>query len=138
MKTPTTHHRASSLPFTSIFSVINFFVFLCIATTAAHSALPQIDRTEAQPLLLLTQRLAEALESMGSPLSAEQTKALDALNAETDEAKITATLQRVLDPLCLAAVEIGADGEMKVTPGTVAEVEENGWRTVLEIGRAHV
>ena len=104
---------------------------LVFASFTAHSALPQIDRVEAQPLLLLTKRLAEALQSMGAPLSAEQTKTLDALSAETDDAKITTDLQRVLDPLCLAAVEIGADGAMKITPGATAEVEENGWRTVL-------
>lgn len=125
MKTPTAHRRSAS------HSLRHLFVVLCIATTAAHGALPQIDRVEAQPLLLLTQRLAEALQTLGAPLSAEQTKALDALNSETDEVKITINLQRVLDPLCIAAVEISADGGMKITSGATAEVEENGWRTVL-------
>ncbi len=125
MKTPNMHHPAPSRH-----STLHLFAILCIATTAP-AALPQIERVDSQPLLLLTSRLTEALQTMGAPLSAGQTASLTALNAEADDAKITAGIQRILDPLCMAAVEIGADGAMKITPGATAEVEENGWRTVL-------
>ena len=110
---------------------IHLSAILLIVINTAQAALPQVARVDAQPLVLLTKRLGEALQTMGSPLSAEQTSALAALNAESDDAKITAAIQRTLDPLCFAAVELGVDGAMKITPGATVEVEENGWRTVL-------
>jgi hypothetical protein len=36
-----------------------------------------------------------------------------------------------MDPMCVAAVEIGIDGKTKVTPSTQAELMENGWRAML-------
>ncbi|MES2572227.1 MAG: hypothetical protein V4710_19500, partial [Verrucomicrobiota bacterium] len=129
MGTLTRRYHALSPPAPHIFA-IHLLTVLILATTTAFPALPQVVQVDAQPLLLLTQRLTEALQTMGSPLSADQTSTLTALNTETDDAKITAGIQRVLDPLCVATVELGQD-TINVTPGVTAEVEENGWRTML-------
>ena len=96
-----------------------------------RSQLPVIDRVDAQPLLLLTQRLVEALETLGSPLAAEVKLSLAELKQEPDDAKVTVSIQRILDPLCIAAVEIKDDGSVQVVAGRSVKVEENGWRTLL-------
>lgn len=93
--------------------------------------LPDISRVDAQPLLLLTRRLVEALETNGAPLSAQTKFVLVQLNSEPDDARVTSEVQRVLDPLCAAAVEIAGDGTIRVVAGHDIEVEENGCRTVL-------
>ena len=91
-----------------------------------RSQLPVIDRVDAQPLLLLTQRLVEALETLGSPLAAEVQLSLAELKQEPDDAKVTVSIQRILDPLCIAAVEIKDDGSVQVVAGRSVKVEENG------------
>ena len=102
------------------------------ATLKSQSAsLPLIDRVDAQPLLLLTQRLSEALDTLGAPLTVETKAALAELKQEPDDAKVTAGLQQLLDPLCVATVEIKKDGTLDVVAGCAVEVEENGWRTML-------
>lgn len=93
--------------------------------------LPSVHQVETQPLLLLTQRLTEALTLIGSPLSPETQTELAALNVDQDEATVTANVQRLLDPRCVAAVEIARDGSMKVSPGQPVTVEQNGWRAML-------
>lgn len=113
------------------------FVLILLLLLGGHcsaeepATLPQVSRVDTQPLLLLTKRLAEALTAMGSPLSPEVQAELEALTVDQDEALVTATAQRLLDPLCVAAVEIAKDGSMKVSSGQPVTVEENGWRAML-------
>ncbi len=97
----------------------------------AEPALLQVHRVDAQPLLLLTQRVVEALETNGSPLTKATKEALTALNQQEDDAVVTMEVQRLLDPLCAFALEIDVDGNIKATAGSAIEVEENGWRTML-------
>ena len=98
---------------------------------AQGGELPVVDRVDAQPLLLITGRLAEAMQSLGSPFTAEQMTTLASLKSETNDSKITASVQRMLDPMCIAAVEIQTDGEVTVSPAAPMEVAENGWRAML-------
>jgi hypothetical protein len=94
--------------------------------------LPFVERVDAQPLLLQCGRLAEALQSIGAPLPAGALASLQKTAQGGDDASITRKVQDVLDPLCLAALEIGADGKLEATPALHGiELEENGWRTVL-------
>lgn len=93
--------------------------------------LPQVERVDAQPLLLLTGRVGEALDSIGAPLSQEQTGTLKQLSNEPSDLKITARVQKILDPMCVAAIEIGSDGATVVTPGAPVQIMENGWRAML-------
>jgi hypothetical protein len=95
------------------------------------AVLPQTDRVDAQPLLLQIQRLAEALKVHGAPLPPETLRELELLEVEKGEVAITAAVQRLLDPLCIAAVEIPVDEALRVTAGQTVEVEEQGWRTML-------
>lgn len=107
------------------------FCFAACSWQANAAPLPMAERVDAQPLLLLTQRLSEALVAVGAPLSVETAAGLAALHQETDEAKITGETQRLLDSLCVAGVEIAADGGLKAVAGQAVEIEENGWKTML-------
>ena len=98
---------------------------------AQSGSMPYVERVDAQPLLLITNRLAEAMHSTGNPFTPEQTAALNTLKNEPSDVRITAKVQQLLDPLCIASIEIGSDGKTTVTPGVPAEVMENGWRAML-------
>jgi len=93
--------------------------------------LPMIARVDAQPLLLLTDRLREAMETIGTPLPTEVQARIAGLSVEDDEAAITAAIQESLDPLCVAAVAISAAGSVDVVAGHQVTVEEHGWRVML-------
>jgi len=61
--------------------------------------MPHVERVDAQPLLLITNRLAEAMYSTGNPLTTEQTAAPNTLKNEPSDVRITAKVQQLLDPL---------------------------------------
>ncbi len=109
-------------------------------TVVLSSDLPRVIRVDVQPLLVLTDRLREALETMGSPLSNESTAVLKSLRDEADEARITLRVQELLDPLCVASVLIEKDGKIAVTAGATATLDENGWspKLIKVINRAGV
>ena len=94
--------------------------------------IPVVAQVDAQPLLLQCQRLAEALDSIGHPLAPETADSLRKLADLNDDAEITRKVQELLDPQCIAALEIGADGKLVGSPTMHRmELEENGWRTAL-------
>jgi hypothetical protein len=78
------------------------------------------------------ERVKQALELAGSPLSSEQQKSLDAALATGDAKAAVAAIQKVLDPLCVAGVNINPESRVKVKVGTAAKkLIEQGWRTFL-------
>ncbi|KAA5538695.1 hypothetical protein FYK55_26645 [Roseiconus nitratireducens] len=94
----------------------------------AESNWPTVDRVAAQPLLLQTQRLEEALEYIGSPLPPGDVEKLRMLRREPDDKKVTAEIQAILDPLCVAAVRIG-EGRLETTAvARRPELIQQGWR----------
>lgn len=116
-------------PITKIFCAL---AMALQSTLFAQSiSLPQVERVDAQPLLLITQRLSEALQSIGTPLTAEQMQTLSLLKSEPSDAKITSSIQQMLDQMCIASIEIRSDGESTVTPGATVNLAENGWRAML-------
>ncbi len=102
------------------------------AQDESRIGLPQVERVDAQPLVLQVQRMAEAMQTVGAPLAPDEIKQLDSLKNLTTDSEATLTAQAIFDPHCIAAVEIAEDGKMLVTPTrAVTELEENGWRTFL-------
>ncbi|HWB08417.1 MAG TPA: CehA/McbA family metallohydrolase [Pirellulales bacterium] len=94
-------------------------------------ALPIVRNVELQPFKAQVKRVAQALELLGNPLSDEQNAALQAAlnDAEPSAAE---KLQKNLDPLCLAGVNINAESRVKVAPGPARkELMQNGWRVFL-------
>lgn len=111
-----------------------------VLASAAHVAraadapepLTVVTGVEPQPLKAQVARVAQALELTGSPLTADQKKALDAAIAEQDAKLSVAQIQAVLDPLCLAGVSINAESRVKVAAGAAPKsLMQHGWRTFL-------
>jgi len=81
---------------------------------------------EGQPLAAAADRVAQALDFMGSPLSAE-TKA--ALKAAGNDAK---KIQQILDPQALLQVSINPESRVKVARGEgPAVLQQSGWTPIL-------
>ncbi len=106
--------------------------FVGLITAVAHSQdNPVITGVEAQPLLVQVQRVEEALSFLGEPLPEEEHAALGALKAGDGE-KAAAAVQEILDPHCLAVVNINPEARVKVASGPAARLlSEGGWRHFL-------
>jgi hypothetical protein len=92
---------------------------------------PVVD-VEQQPFVAATQRLLEALDNVGTPLSAEETQAIRKAMAATNARESVTGIQEVLDPHCLAEVTINAESRVKAVEGPVEkELMQQGWRTFL-------
>lgn len=106
--------------------------FLLITTAASAEPLPPVSGVELQPLQAQVRRVAQALELVGSPLSAEQHAALERAIAETNPDKAVTDIQAVLDPLCLAGVNINPESRVKVAAGEAPKsLIQQGWRVFL-------
>lgn len=86
---------------------------------------------ELQPFVFQTKRLLEALDFLGTPISAaDKTLIATAVN-KNDETTIEAIIE-VLDKYALFAVEINPESRVKVAQSAAKpELWENGWRTFL-------
>jgi hypothetical protein len=99
---------------------------------AAEPALPVVTHVEAQPLRAQAQRVAQALDLVGAPLTSSQRRQFEAALNEPDDNQGVAKIQAVLDPLCLALVSINPESRVKVAPGpAAAELVQHGWRVFL-------
>src|SRR5438874_6176362 len=84
---------------------VSFSISLLFLTTAAWADdLPIVRGVEAQPLKAQAKRVAEALDSLGEPLSKEQAAALDKAIATADADDAVEAIQKVLDQRCLVGV----------------------------------
>ena len=102
------------------------------AHLAAAQAVPVIAGVAAQPLGAQATRVAEALRFLGQPLSETQQQSLDRALQETDEKKMVATVQEILDPLTLAFVTINPESRVKATAGVASPaLTQNGWTAFL-------
>jgi hypothetical protein len=103
---------------------------LCHAGRAAAAELPKLKQVELQPLAAQVQRLVQALDHIGAPLSMADKKKLQ--SAAEDKANGVETIQAVLDPHCLAGVQITAADRIEARPGPApAKLAEQGWRAFL-------
>ncbi len=107
-------------------------VILTLAAVDARAAMPRVESVEAQPLLAQATRLSEALAYLGSPLSAVSRRQLDQVKSLSRLLAIVAAVQDALDPLCLSAVSIDADGKLSCTSSNAdIPLQEQGWTTHL-------
>ncbi|HUQ69415.1 MAG TPA: CehA/McbA family metallohydrolase, partial [Planctomycetaceae bacterium] len=99
---------------------------------AADSAWPVVTKVEQQPLIAATERLMQALQYVGAPLSeADQTALTAALKLE-DARESAKQIQTVLDKLCVAGVLINPESRVSVVDGPAKkELVQQGWRTFL-------
>src|SRR5687768_10890923 len=102
------------------------FVLSCVSTRAA--TLPIVSGVEWQPLAAQIERVVQAAEFIGEPLTQSERDAVEAALKEKDAAK----LQAALDPRCLFGVHINAEMRIKVQQGQAKpELLEQGWRSFL-------
>jgi len=107
-------------------SAIATIVFVAIGTSA--DPLPVVSDVEGQPLGQNADRIAKALETLGSPLPADLAKQLDAAIADRDAKKV----QQLLDPRVLLQVTINPEARVKVAtgPGSTT-IQQAGWMPIL-------
>jgi hypothetical protein len=106
--------------------------WIVLAVKADAQSLPLVEKVDTQPLLAQVNRLVEALEYLGSPLTDETKGALAKIAPATDEAQAVKAVQEALDPYCLLGVEISPDSRVGVVQGPARpELVEGGWRTFL-------
>jgi hypothetical protein len=115
---------------------ISFLGAVCSLQAAAPSeaphALPVIAGIEAQPLVAQARRHLEALELLGAPLAPADQQRLRAAFGLEDEAQTVRIIQEVLDPYCLAGVNINPESRVKVTQGPAPPIlDQGGWRVFL-------
>lgn len=100
---------------------------------AQHSASFEInDTVERQPLAAATERLIEALNYVGAPLSETDTARLKAAMQMKEDRESVKGIQGVLDSLCLAQVTINAESRVSVIEGPAPKrLMQQGWATFL-------
>ncbi|MFI5157164.1 MAG: CehA/McbA family metallohydrolase, partial [Chitinophagales bacterium] len=99
---------------------------------AASSPLPIYTNVEAQPLAAQVLRLEEALNFLGSSLSTEDAEKLKAMTSMTKGPDIVKAIQAILDPYCLAMVDINPESRVKVVRGpAAARLNQAGWSSFL-------
>jgi hypothetical protein len=103
-----------------------------MAAGSVRADWPTVAKVDRQPLQASIARLAEALQAAGEPLPVATKAKLDGLQENTSDIEVTKEIQSLLDPLCLAAVEINAESRVHVVPGPApAKLMEQGWTTFL-------
>ena len=121
------------------YSLLLFFLIHTTLLTGQHEHhhhtggdIPIIHNVEAQPLLAQAIRLKEGLEFVGSPLPAEASEALNKLRHEAHSDGIVHQIQTILDPYCLAFIDINPESRVKVSPGPArAQLKQEAWTTLL-------
>ncbi|HSB94215.1 MAG TPA: CehA/McbA family metallohydrolase, partial [Flavitalea sp.] len=99
---------------------------------SVESSLPRIPNVEPQPLVAQAARLNQALNFLGSSLSKHDGDLIRRLQQEKPSAEISGIIQQILDPYCIAYVNINPEARVKVTRGPAAALLlQGGWTTFL-------
>ena len=126
----------------SVLTVLPVMLALALCATLAVSSLAQ-DRApadsghaaagvEPQPFIAQVVRLEEALSFLGSRLLPADARAIQALVDQAPTPELVERIQQVLDPYCLAMVDINPEARVKVIRGPAkAELVQGGWKSFL-------
>src|SRR6476646_3831038 len=119
-----------------LFILVNLFLpiisFTQNSSTTPASALEIIPGVEPQPLLAQAIRLNDALSFLGSALSREDAQKLKALQDKPLTQETSQFIQNILDPYCLAMVDINPEARVKVLRGpSNAKLIQGGWTSFL-------
>ncbi len=105
---------------------------------APVEALPLVADVDLQPLAAQVKRVAQALDLVGSPLEKEPRERLERACSASDAVAGVRGIQEVLDPLCLAMVEINPESRVKVSVGPAPKkLMQQGWRVFLVPSQAN-
>ncbi len=109
-----------------------FAAFLWALRSPGAPAVPAVKGVESQPLAAQVERVFEAMDYVGSPVSGEVKAAFQTIQHQTNDEFAAEQLQKILDPLCLLMVEINPESRVKVGRGAAEpELVEQGWRQFL-------
>ncbi|MFN5625151.1 MAG: CehA/McbA family metallohydrolase [Planctomyces sp.] len=113
--------------------ILSLLLLIASSTvTRADESWPMAARVERQPLLAQLQRLRDTLNHIGMPVPKETETQLMQLVDNADEDSLTARVQELLDPHCLAAVSLRKDAApVVVRREAKAELIEQGWQRFL-------
>src|SRR3954470_23286117 len=101
-------------------------------SNTSTSTLEIIPGVEPQPLLAQTIRLNDALSFLGSALSREDAQRLKALQDKPLTPETSQLIQNILDPYCLATVDINPEARVKVLRGPAnARLTQDGWTSFI-------
>jgi hypothetical protein len=99
---------------------------------APGSPLPLIEKIEPQPLMAQALRISEALTFIGNPLPGYDIQLLQALSNKKLDKETVKMIQHILDPYCLAMVDINPESRVKVVQGPSKPVlMQEGWSSFL-------
>lgn len=105
---------------------------IAVSSSAFAADLEPVRSVEPQPFAAASERLREALDYVGSPLSKSQQEALATAIKNPDGRESVVAIQKVFDPLVLSVVTINAESRVSAVEGPVKkELLQNGWRTFL-------
>jgi hypothetical protein len=87
---------------------------------------------ERQPLLAQVNRIRQALQELGAPWPRDVEARIELAEQEPDGERAVRMIQAVLDPLCVAAVRIAGDGQVRAmaAPREIG-LDEQGARVYL-------
>src|SRR5437870_5183147 len=94
---------------------------------AAQAQTVEVVDVDGQPLAANVQRLLQALDSLGAPLPADKTAALE----EAAKARDAKKIQALLDPHVLVVVSLNPESRVKAARGPAAAVLQQGGYTPL-------
>lgn len=107
-------------------------IFTRLLYAQDKNELSVIKEVEPQPLLAQVIRLADALDFLGSPLSKADAENLKELQQLTPGPETVKRIQEILDPYCLAMVNINPEARVKVSLGPgKAQLTQGGWTSFL-------
>jgi hypothetical protein len=111
---------------------ILFSTTTLFAQNSNSSSTGIISGVEPQPLFAQAMRLNDALSFLGSALSKEDVKRLKALQDKPLTEETSTLIQNILDPYCLAFVDINPEERVKVARGPAnAKLIQGGWTSFL-------
>src|SRR5262245_31942444 len=87
---------------------------------------------EPQPLLAQAIRLKDALSFLGSSLTKDDVKQLASLQHQPLTQETSKRVQEILDPYCIAIININPESRVKVLRGTAKpRLMQDGWVSYL-------
>ena len=103
-----------------------------ISSLAIANEIYPVTGVDPQPVVAMAGRLEQALRNLGSPLKAEDSARLASLTSGPQTTETSTAIQAVLDPYCLAMVNINPEARVKVLSGPAKpELTQMGWETFL-------
>ena len=94
---------------------ISWMLLLAFAKVGFTDGLKRVTEVEFQPIASATQRLIEALDYLGSPLSEDDLSAIREALVSDDHRQAVIDIQKSLDLYCLVGVHINPESRVKVT-----------------------